>query len=205
MELKKILSGLECPGAEWMGLREVFEQTTDCQVENERPRTNALSTNHGYMLEILKDGNFAWAATSNIRSLQECADKALALTQRKGSLQIHSFSPEHRPPHVGKYRSEDHFSSPSRPVSLSDINDFLIRSCQTMNVSDKIERTWAGARLVESNHRFVSTTGGRYRTTVFLPLIRTKGHGRSPRLRTNSLPQRTRWQCLARAMGAPFG
>ena len=159
MELKKLLSGLNCPGAEWMGLREVFDQTTDCQVENERPRTNSFSTNHGYMLEVLKDGNFAWAATSNARSLQECADKALALTKREELHKIYSFSPEHRPSHQGSYRSEEHFTSTSRPVSLSDINDFLIRSCQSMNVSDKVERTWAGARLVESNHRFVSTTG----------------------------------------------
>ena len=159
LELEKSLRSIRCPQAEWIGLREVFNQTTACRVENEEPLSNQFSIEHGFVVEVLKDGNFAWAATTDKSSLQNCADRALALTQRDEKYKIHSFSLQHRPPHQGRYRSKDHFQSTARSVSLSEINDFLIRSCRAMNVSNKIERTRASAKLVESHNRFVSTSG----------------------------------------------
>ena len=64
MEVKKLLNALRCPKAEWVGLREVFNQTTACRAENEKPLSNQFSTEHGFMVEVLRGGNFAWAATT---------------------------------------------------------------------------------------------------------------------------------------------
>ena len=159
MELEKRLANLHCSEAEWIGLREISSETTACQVENERPLSNQFSTEHGFMVEVLRDGNFAWAATTDEQSLQKCVEQALTLTRRDERLKIHHFLPEHRPSNRGQYRSEDHFQSASRKVSLGELNEFLIRCCQTMKVSDKVERTHAGALMTKSCSRFVSTSG----------------------------------------------
>ena len=161
MEIDKRLNTIHCPKAEWIGLREVSNQTTACRVENEIPLANELAFETGFVVEILKDGNFAWSATTDQHSLQDCADRALALTQRDERYKIHNFSLQHRPPHQGRYSSEDYFQSISKPTSLSDINEFLIRSCQAMNVSTKIERTRSFAKLVESRTHFASTSGAK--------------------------------------------
>ena len=159
MDLQKRLATLNCPGAEWIGLREVFNQTTSSSVENERPLSNHFSVEHGFMVEVLRDGNFGWAATTDEHSLQDCVMKALDLTHRDDMHKIHHFSPRHRPTHQGRYHSRDHFQSTSRKISLGEINDFLVRCCQVMNVSDKIERTRASARMMESRQCFASTSG----------------------------------------------
>ena len=92
-------------------------------------------------------------------SLQQCAERALALTQRDERYKIHHFSLQHRPPYCDKYCSQDYFQSTAGSSTLRHINDFLIQSCRVMNVSNKIERTRADARLVESRNNFVSTAG----------------------------------------------
>ena len=159
MELAKRLSTLDHSEAEWIGLREVFNQTTSCSVENERPLSNRLSVDHGFMVEVLRNGHLAWAATTDENSLQDCVNRALTLTHRNERHKIHHFTSGHRPPHRGGYRSQDHFQSAPRKVALRDINDFLIRCCRVMNVSDKIERTRAEARLTQSRQCFASTSG----------------------------------------------
>ena len=159
MELEKRLANLYCPEAEWIGLREVFNQTTFCKVENEHPLSNHTSMEHGFMVEVLQNGNFAWAATTDEHSLQDCVKRALALARRDKKYQIHRFSAQHRPVHKGSYHSKEHFCSHSRTLSLADINDFLIRCSQAMNISSKIERIQAWAQLVESHQFIVSTSG----------------------------------------------
>ena len=52
--------------ADWLGLRQVFESQTFRTIRDSHPIENFTSVSEGIMIEVLLNGQFAYAATSNM-------------------------------------------------------------------------------------------------------------------------------------------
>ena len=82
INLKSILNNLKVD-AEWFGLRKVREADTYRIIRDGNPEANSTSESHGLMVEVLKNGQFAYAASSNmsLSSIQEALNKAVILAK----------------------------------------------------------------------------------------------------------------------------
>ena len=78
INLKSMIKNL-IVDAEWFGLRKVYESDTYRVIRDGNPQANSMSVSHGIMVEVLKNGEFAYAASSDmsISSIQEALDKAV--------------------------------------------------------------------------------------------------------------------------------
>ena len=79
INLKSIFNQLKV-NAEWFGIRKVYESNTYRMIRDGNPQANATGISHGIMVEVLKNGQFAYAASSDmsITSIQEAIDKELS-------------------------------------------------------------------------------------------------------------------------------
>jgi len=158
MDLKQLLEQIDI-NADWIGLRYVEESTTHRWVRDRHPQVNDRNVSRGVMVEVLKDGQFAYAATSRLdrTSLQHAAQQALVQAQSVASRGVFAFDIDARPSYQGSYRSP--FQQDEQSLTAGDINDLLIRACERLKVSAKVVSTTAYARVVNSDHRFVSSNG----------------------------------------------
>lgn len=159
MSLKDLLSAVSAPGTDWIGLREVWERGTTRYCRDGKPSSNSSEESRGIMVEVLKNGFIAYAATADQSKsgVQAAVDQACQLAERAAKYRVHEFSVNERPPSEGKYASPRNIQLASH--SPKDINDFLVHACEKLKVSDKINRTMGLVYLVESKHRYVSTNG----------------------------------------------
>ena len=67
MNLKDVMNRLDI-NADWVGLREYKENTTYHMIRDKNPLTNTTSIDHGVMIEVLKNGQFGYSATSDLTS-----------------------------------------------------------------------------------------------------------------------------------------
>lgn len=157
-DLQKSLDILELP-ADWIGLRQVSETTTTRYVRDSKPQANGRNHSRGVMVEVLANGQFGYAATNHLdpKHIQVAAEIAYQQAITASQWGVHQFTLAQRPPAVGQYQSP--FLKPLHSLSAGDINDFLMRVCQTLKVSDKIVKASALAQTVETEFQFVSTNG----------------------------------------------
>ncbi len=158
MDLTKILEQLDI-NADWVGLRYVDEATTFRWVRDGKPQVNDRSRTKGIMVEVLTEGQFAYSATSrvDIQSVQSAAEKALSMARAAAPYSIHQFTSDARPVAKGSFNSP--YQKVESSVSAGEINELLIKSCETLKVSEKIVSTNALAQMVNSEQLFVSSNG----------------------------------------------
>lgn len=158
LNLEQILNSFK-PQVDWVSLREVREKTTWRIVRDDKPETNSVKFDHGVMIEVLVDGHFGYAGTSNLtpeglsRAFLLARNTAKAAAQNK----VFEFSLQHRPLAKGTYRSP--VNKPLDTASAQEITDILIGATQAMNISDKIVRRSATAMIVETSFHSVSSSG----------------------------------------------
>jgi predicted Zn-dependent protease len=157
--LKKVLSGVVLPQAEWIGLRQVTEVTTYRGARDGKPVTNYRETSRGVMVEVLAGGSFAYAASPVIdrAGIQRAADLALAQALSLGDRGVYAFGVKERPRATG--RIEFPRKVPIESVPAAEWNERLVRVCGALQVSDKVVRSTAVVRFVESETLLVSTSG----------------------------------------------
>ena len=66
-DLKANLNSINI-SADWIGLREVRETKTFRFIRDLNPQSNAKVDSHGVMVEVLNQGQFGYAATSDLTS-----------------------------------------------------------------------------------------------------------------------------------------
>ena len=73
--LKSIFNQLKV-NAEWFGVRKVRESNTYRMIRDGNPQANSTGISHGIMVEVLKNGQFAYAASSDMStaSIQKAID-----------------------------------------------------------------------------------------------------------------------------------
>ncbi len=157
-DLKQLLDGIRIK-ADWIGLREVREDTTYRVIRDDKPQANTRDETHGVMVEVLSKGQFGYYGITSPDSgkIQMAAEKALQQAELASPYSVFSFTEEVRPVARGVYRSP--FEKYTDAISPGDLNDLLMRACARLKVSSKIVSRTAFARIVETHFRYVSTNG----------------------------------------------
>lgn len=159
MDLNKLLASLSVEKSEWIGLREVWERTTTRAMRDGKPSSNSAETSHGIMVEVVRDGFFAYAATAD-RSpagVRAAYEQASEIAGKANPYSVFKFSPDVRPKSIGKYNSPGDANIAQH--NAKELNEFLQEACNRLKISDKISRTIAMTYFVETKHRMVSTSG----------------------------------------------
>lgn len=158
MNLKDILNKLDI-GVDYVSLREVSRKTISLSVRNEVFEGLTSSEDHGVMVEVMMNGQFAYSATNSLtlEDIKASALKAKATALMAAPYGLTKFSEKERPTTVGDYRS------PSQ-VGLEGFNpkeatDFLMNLSNAMKVSDLIISRTAYKYLTEMETHFVSSNG----------------------------------------------
>jgi predicted Zn-dependent protease len=159
LDLTHVLSQLDLPQADWVGLRYLKKQSTMRVVRDGNPEANSRSLSEGIMVEVLAQGQFGYAATNDldITSLQAAAKRAYQQAIAASKFAIHSFSTAARPKAVGTYHSPVKRSLDL--MSVGEVVGLLQQVCDRLQVSDKVVSTSAIAQSTETEQRFVSSNG----------------------------------------------
>jgi predicted Zn-dependent protease len=157
-DLSKAIARLDIP-ADWIGLRAVQETVGYRNVRDGNPQRNGKSSSHGVMVEVLVNGQIGYGATNSLRSesLQAAAKMAYQQAIAASKWAIYPLTVAVRPKVVGQYVSP--FVKALDTLSPGELNDLLVRLCQTLKVSDQIVQTNAMAIANETETWFVSSNG----------------------------------------------
>jgi len=152
--------------ADWIGLREVKETIRHSAARNGKIENNAISIDHGLMVEVLVNGHFAYCSTANMtdEALQQACNRATALAQHTAPWKTFPANLEHRPAAKGIYQTDTHF--PLHKATASEVMGMLIDATLKMKVSDKIVNCLSHGMLVESETTFVSSAGAEIHQTI---------------------------------------
>ncbi len=167
-ELASILTTLDSP-ADWIGIRLVKEHANYRAVRDGNPQMNGRSLNQGVMVETIVNGQIGYGATNavNAESIRYAADVAYQQALAASQWGIHPMTPAVRPKVVGQYTSP--FQKDVEALTPGDINDLLVRLCDTMKVSDRIIQTNATAVNNVIETWFISSNGSEvYQKFLFL-------------------------------------
>lgn len=166
-DLQKSLDLLDSP-ADWIGLRQVVETKTTRYVRDAKPQSNDKHHTQGVMVEVLAQGQFGYAATNRLdqESIQSAVDTAYQQAIAGSHWGIHKFTVDQRPAAIGHYHSP--LLKPLNTFSVQDINNLLIKVCETLKVSDKVVKTSAFAKIIETEFQFISTNGSDVYQQFFL-------------------------------------
>jgi predicted Zn-dependent protease len=154
--LQKSLENLSL-SADWVGLRQVKEATTTRYVRDGKPQTNGRQIQEGVMVEVMVNGYFGYCATNRIEqaTIQTAAEIAYEQALQNSHWAIHKFTPQVRPTAIGQYLSPVNQSF--NTYTAKDLNDLLIKVCQSLKVSEQVVRTTALAQTSEIEQYFVSS------------------------------------------------
>ena len=156
MNLKSIFKNLKS-NADWFGVRKVFESNTYRMIRDGNPQANSTGISHGIMVEVLKNGQFAYAASSDmsLESIQKAINDAEIIAESSYHNPLYNFNKDVRPNNIGSYISQRDKSH----LALKDINDILFKSYESLKVSDKIVSASAMARITQTNYHYISSDG----------------------------------------------
>jgi len=144
---------------EWVGLREYREVTDTLSARNGKAESTDSKLSHGVMIEVLLDGQFAYAATIDFsdKGLRQAFQKALAMASCCAKHKLFSFDTNARPPNRGQYTTAVEHQLDS--LSFAEIQKKLIDISKQQQLSDDIIDSWTMAMLVHTQIHFVSSNG----------------------------------------------
>ncbi|XGC82476.1 TldD/PmbA family protein [Bdellovibrio bacteriovorus] len=158
MDLQRTLKSLRNE-ADWVSLRYVTEKTTLRSVRDEKPDRNNITFDQGVMVEVLVQGHFGFAGTSDLTEsgLKRAFAKATAMAKSAAAFRVHEFSADHRPVALGTYRSP--VVKPLDAFSAKEISDIFIEATRAMKTSDKIVSRSATTMITETQFYTLSSSG----------------------------------------------
>ena len=159
--LERTLHQFDLPQADWIGIREVREKAAHRMVRDGKPYLNETTLSHGARVEVLAQGQFGYAATSQLdpESLRGAAIRARDQALKAARFGVFSFQASHRPPVQKKYQSP--FEKPLGAQGIAHLTSTLVQICEKLKRSPKIVRTLALAQVMETEVNWVSTNGSR--------------------------------------------
>jgi len=158
INLQKLLSAVDVT-AEWVGLREVYEAHTPRMIRDGVPVANSRTSTHGLMVEVLVDGQFGYFGTPDLtqKGVAAAAEKAFLQAKLAARHSIFRFDKSARPVYKGEYLSP--FKKGGDSLSAGRLNQILIEAYNHLKVSDKIVSASSLCQIIETNCRFVSSSG----------------------------------------------
>jgi predicted Zn-dependent protease len=164
--LSQLLQQLDI-NADWVGLRANRELTRKRSVRDGIPTNNGTQLSQGVMVEVLVNGQIGYAATNSFRleDLQIAATAAQTRAIVASEWNLYQTPLSARPKVVGYYATP--IEKPFDALSPGEINELLIRVCNTLKVSDKIVQASASALLTETESWYVSSNGSEIHQKFF--------------------------------------
>ncbi len=152
--LTQLLNAIDV-SADWIGLREVKEKNFHRLARNGKFDQHSTVIDHGIMIQVLVDGQFAYYATNSldIDSVQKAARQAVDLARQSTAWKVHNNSVK-KPNELKQDFSAAVFLDQQ---SIKDIDDFLINASQATRLSDAIINSIAHALITEHETRYVSS------------------------------------------------
>lgn len=179
MNLKEILNNLDIK-ADYISLREVRRKTISLSVRNEVFEGLTSSEDHGVMIEVMMNGQFAYGATNavNLEAIRACAMKAKETALAAAPFGLTKFNESVRPKTTGDYRS------PAK-VGINAFNpkestDFLMNLSNAMKISDLIINRTAYQYIADMETHFVSTNGSDVRQNILRTAVGISAVASSP-------------------------
>lgn len=190
MDLHSVLSAIDVK-ADWVGLRSVKEQTTVRCARNGNLDPVTLDCDHGIMVEVLVNGQFAYVGTNAIspEGIQRAAQRAVEQATKLSKFQLFPFDNSIRPPSKGSYVSQ--VGSILHPSKAHTLNDLAIELSLLLKSSDKIISTEALFMSIDQEMSFVSSNGANFSQTFNqrgVYLLATAQEGDNIQTRTNGFP-----------------
>jgi predicted Zn-dependent protease len=175
--------------ADWVGLRYVREQTTHRVIRNDSPDMNRTSVDEGVMVEVLVDGHFGHAGTSDTSAVgvRRAFDRAMATTRSAAAQKVFPFTTKQRPVARGAFESPRQQRLSDTP--LSEITDSLLAASRAMKISELIVNRLAAAMIVQTEIDFFSSDGSDTRQVfdmIDLTILATAQEGPEAQTRTYS-------------------
>lgn len=157
-DLAKILKNINVK-ADWIGLREVKEKNMGRFIRNGRPESNNTSRDHGVMVEVLVDGQFAYVATDHISisSIQKAAEQAVFWAKKAKNHSLFPFTMAHRPAYQIEYKGQA--KKDLSTLNVGEVNDILCLCSDRMKKGNGIINAEAQVMMVETETRLVSSNG----------------------------------------------
>lgn len=158
MNLKNALKNLSVK-SDYISLRMVKKRSVSLLVRNEKFEGLTSGEDNGIMVEILKDGQFGYAATSDLslEGLNNACQTALKLATKAGQYNLKKFTLQERPPVQGEYISP--FEKGFDEFDSKEASDLLISLSNIMKINDKVINRETYFSLNEIETTFVSTNG----------------------------------------------
>jgi predicted Zn-dependent protease len=157
-DLNAILNSISI-SADWIGLREVCENRTFRFIRDLTPQSNTRTSSHGVMVEVLNNGQFGYAATSDLSEsgINFAAKRALENANTGSEQGLYKFNESVRPKAVGTYESP--YVKDMKSLSPGQINEILLKANNFLKQSDKVISASSMAAIVESEFNYVCTNG----------------------------------------------
>lgn len=144
---------------DWVGLRYYRETTKRLFVRNDTVEKNSTNVDQGIMVEVLVDGHFGYAATSDLTAdgIKSAFAKAKTLSTQSTSHKAYEFNSDQRPGSKGKYKSphQDSLSS----ITMGELVDVLMGASKALKISEKIVSTIASATMTETQIQYLTSNG----------------------------------------------
>jgi predicted Zn-dependent protease len=158
MDLLSTLNSLKT-SVDWLQIRHVREKTTFRSVRDEKPDRNHVSYDEGVMVEVLVNGHFGYAGTSDLSpaGIKRAMTKAVTMAKVASPYKVHEFNLEQRPATQGRYQSPSVRSLDS--ISAKEISDIFVDANRAMKISDKILSRVANTMITETEFSTLSSHG----------------------------------------------
>lgn len=159
MKLKEILHSLSDLKAEYISLREVKSRSLSMNVRNEVFEGLSTSEDHGLMIEVMMNGQFAYGATNSfeLSEIRKCAEKAKDAAIEASRFSLSKFSLDERPMTVGIYKSPGEIGIDG--FNPKEATELLMNLSTAMKVHDHIISRVAHMALTEMDTHFVASNG----------------------------------------------
>ncbi len=188
LDLQKTLGKLKNE-ADWISLRLVTEKTSYRTVRDEKPDHNQTKFDQGVMVEVLVNGHFGFAGTSDLTEsgVRTALQKAVYIARSGSNHKVHNFTLDQRPFSKGSYKSP--VVKPLDSFSVKEINDIFVDATKAMKVSDKVMSRSATAMIIETHFQTVTTSGSEVDQSfsiVSTDFSTTSGHNGETQMRSDS-------------------
>lgn len=159
MKLKEILNQLADLNTEYISLRSVRTKNISMSVRNENFEGLTTSEDHGLMIEVMMNGQFAYGATNSfeLTEIKECAKKAKEAAVLASQFSLAKFSLAERPVNVGEYTSPGKSGFDS--FNPKEATDLLMGLSNAMKVHEHVISRSAYLQVSDMETYFVATNG----------------------------------------------
>jgi len=166
-DLRRLLEAAQAAAKEaaWVGLRRRRTSAAYYLARDGAFDTAIGAVDDGIMVEVLYEGNFAYAATPDLspESVAHAASSALMVAKASKGRGIHRFDQSVRPAAVLRYSTTRRLKAPRAP---DGVFSFLVDACKALKHSDEVIQTSAIVEAGQYDFEIVSSNGADIEQTL---------------------------------------